>query len=175
MKSGMQRWTKGYTQSELDRAQERYGLRFPPDLIALYLDRRPVDGYAWDREDRHIREMLDWPFMILLAEIEEGAWWPDWGERPTRSEERAEVLRAAIAKAPRLIPLLSHRFLPATPCKLGNPVFSMYGFDTIYYGANLDEYFANEFGGKHVIGTVRHIPFWSDIVEHGDRAYPNAS
>lgn len=170
----MQRWTKRYTQSELDVAQERYGLRFPPDLVALFLDRRPTDGYEWNREDRRVRERLDWPFMTLLAEIDDGAWWPDWGERPARREEQAEVVRAALAKAPRLIPLLNHRFLPETPCKAGNPVFSMYGFDTIYYGANLDEYFSNEFGGKHVLGRVRHIPFWSDVVENGDSAYPDA-
>lgn len=37
-------WTDGYTQGELDTAQERYGLRFPPDLAALLLERRPIDG-----------------------------------------------------------------------------------------------------------------------------------
>jgi hypothetical protein len=171
----MQRWAKGYSQSQLDQAQDRYGLRFPPDLVALFLDRRPANGYDWDHEDRRIREMLDWPYRTLMDEIDDGSWWPAWGERPPRSEEQAEVLRAALVRAPRLIPLVGHRFLPATPCKAGNPVFSMVGFDTIYYGANLDEYFSNEFGGKHVIGIARHIPFWSDIVENSDSAYPSAT
>ncbi len=53
----------------------------------------------------------------------------------------------------------------------GNPVFSMHGFDTIYYGSNLAEYFRNEFEGKHEIGPVRHVPFWSDIVERPEDAY----
>jgi len=47
----------------------------------------------------------------------------------------------------------------------------MHGFDTIYYGANLLEYFENEFGRRHVIGAVRHIPFWSDIAERHEIAY----
>ena len=40
-------WTKGYAQAELDRAQERFGLVFPPDLIALLRERRPADGHDW--------------------------------------------------------------------------------------------------------------------------------
>jgi len=34
-------WTHGYTSGELEAAQERYQLRFPPDLIALLLDPPP--------------------------------------------------------------------------------------------------------------------------------------
>ena len=41
------KWTKGYTQSELDDAQRKFGLIFPPDLVSLLRDRRPVDGHLW--------------------------------------------------------------------------------------------------------------------------------
>ena len=41
--------------------------------------------------------------------------------------------------------------------------------DVIYYGADLDEYFANkfadEFYGTFRVGTPRRIPFWSELVE----------
>ncbi|CCE04373.1 hypothetical protein BRAS3843_1060040 [Bradyrhizobium sp. STM 3843] len=40
-------WTKGYTQIELDDAQAKFGLVFPPDLVALLRDRRPVRGHDW--------------------------------------------------------------------------------------------------------------------------------
>ena len=58
----------------------------------------------------------------------------------------------------------------------------MHGFDTIYYGANLEEYFANEFDGtlfklngiapadytlEDTLG-LRLIPFWSDLALHRD-------
>jgi hypothetical protein len=162
----MDRWLAGYTQAELDSAQERYGLRFPPDLIALYRDRRPSSGYDWPSEDQRIRKMLAWPKELLLFDIEEnGSWWPEWGERPVTSQERAEVVGNALDRYPRLIPLIGHRFIPAEPNSAGNPVFSMHGFDTIYYGANLEEFFDNEFDGTHRVGRTRHIPFWSDIVE----------
>jgi hypothetical protein len=51
-------WGKGYTQSELDDAQETFGLVFPPDLVVLLRDRRPVDGHVWTDEVA-IRRMLD--------------------------------------------------------------------------------------------------------------------
>ncbi|WP_158745434.1 hypothetical protein [Acidisphaera sp. L21] len=159
----MDNWAAGYSPSELDQAQERYGLRFLPDLVALLLDRRPIRGYNWTTENAAIREMLNWPFFMLHHDVEHGMWWPDWGDRPEAPREREEVLRSALAKAPRLIPLLSHRFNPDTPDEPGNPIFSMHGFDTIYYCSNLEEYFRNEFERRHVIGPVRHIPFWSDI------------
>jgi hypothetical protein len=170
----MQHWASGYTQLQVDDAQERYGLRFPPDLVELFLERRPAGGYAWHTEDARIRDKLEWPFEMLLFDVEQGFWWPDWGERPSKPAEQAEVLRDAIARTPRLIPLLSHRFLPETPSEAGNPVFSMHGFDTIYYGSNLAEYFHNEFEaspGRKELGPVRHIPFWSDIAERPDIAY----
>ena len=37
------RWSKGYTQTELDDAQHKFGLVFPPDLVALLKDRRAAD------------------------------------------------------------------------------------------------------------------------------------
>jgi hypothetical protein len=159
-------WAKGFTQDQLDDAQARYGLTFPPDLVADLRERRLVGGYDWSTENEVIREMLAWPFDMLLGELEYGYWWPDWGDRPSLAKAREEVLRHALADAPKLVPLLSHRFLPAMPSESGNPVLSMYGFDTIYYGADLDDYWKREFGGLQTpIGEVRHITFWSDIVE----------
>ena len=172
----MENWTSGYTNAELDHAQERYGLRFPPDLIDLFLDRRPVKGYNWHTEDHQIREMLRWPFDLLIFDVEQGFWWPDWGDRPSTAEEQADVVRNALASVSRLIPLIAHRFLPETPNEAGNPVFSMHGFDTIYYGADLTDYFEREFHpaphpGIPVRQDVRRIPFWSDIAENFDTAY----
>jgi len=164
------RWTHGYTSDELVAAQERYELRFPPDLIELLLDRRPVDGWDWRNDDDGIRRALDHPLRGLLFDLENnGLWWPEWGERPPSAAERAEILTAIVGAAPRLIPLIAHRYIPETPSAAGNPVFSVMQADVIYYGANLDEYFANEFAdefyGTFRVGTPRRIPFWSELVE----------
>jgi hypothetical protein len=164
-------WTDGYTSDELDAAQERYGLRFPPDLVELLLDRRPVDGWDWRVDDAGIRRALEHPIGGLLFDLEHNdLWWPEWGERPATAEERAEVLMAIVDAAPRLIPLIAHRYMPEEPHEVGNPVFSVMQSDVIYYGADLADYFAREFYPAPWPGTpmrhnVRFIPFWSELVE----------
>ncbi|BAM92587.1 hypothetical protein S58_66200 [Bradyrhizobium oligotrophicum S58] len=162
------RWTKGYTRSELDRAQRRFGLVFPPDLIALLTRRRPVDGHDWT-DERAIRRALEWPFESLHHAVETGQlWWSEWGRLPSTARARADALPDIVSRAPKLIPLIAHRYLPEQPHESGNPVFSIYGVDAIYYGANLNDYFEREFTGwssKPWPAQVKHIPFWSDLVE----------
>ena len=164
----MDRWTKGYTQSELDRAQQRFGLVFPPDLIALLRRKRPVEGHDWT-DDRAIRRALDWPFEGLLHSVEDGRlWWPEWGKLPSSARAREQVLREVVSRAPKLIPLIAHRYLPEQPHEAGNPVFSIYGADAIYYGVNLKDYFEREFSAwssKPWPTNIKRIPFWSDLVE----------
>lgn len=163
----------GYTQDQIDDAQARYALRFPPDLVDLLRERSLDERYDWAVECPKIREMLEWPFDMLQFDVEHGFWWPDWGERPGAKEERDEVLRSALKHAPKLIPLYRHRFLPETPAEAGNPVLSMYGFDTVYCGENLPDYLEREFGrgSKGPVPKTRHIPFWSDITERFEEAY----
>jgi|SRR6478609_10210085 len=159
-------WTTGYTRSELDAAQERFKLRFPPDLVALLLERRPVQGWDWRADDVGIRRALADPLDGLLFDVERNdLWWPEWGEKPALAEERAEVVGAVVRAAPLLIPLIGHRYIPEEPHQAGNPIFSVMQADVIYYGADLAEYFANEFDGTWKIGRTRYIPFWSDLVE----------
>jgi hypothetical protein len=162
------RWAKGYTQDELDDAQQRFGLVFPPDLVALLRDRRPVGGHDWT-DDAGIRRMLEWPFDGLLFDVENNhLWWPEWGERPVSPDARKEVLRSVISRAPKLIPLMSHRFIPEEPYEEDNPVFSVHQSDVIYYGANLSDYFEREFNGwnsRPWPDQIKRIRFWSELVE----------
>ena len=156
----------GQQPSRTRSSAERFGVRFPPDLLELLTERRPADGYDWAGQDsRRIRKMLSWPLEMLIWDVNNGSWWNGWGERPRDKLSRREIVRDAVGQAPRLIPLIGHRFIPEAPSERGNPVFSMYGLDTIYYGANLIEYFTNEFGGAYKIGEVRRVPFWSALAE----------
>jgi hypothetical protein len=161
-------WTRGYTQSELDRAQDRFGLIFPPDLIELLRRKRPVEGHDWT-DDRAIRRALDWPFEGLRKSVEDGRlWWPEWGTLPSSPRARKDVLREVVSRAPKLIPLIAHRYLPEQPHEAGNPVFSIFYTDVVYYGANLKDYFEREFAGwsnKPWPAKIKRIPFWSDLVE----------
>jgi hypothetical protein len=70
--------------------------------------------------------------------------------------------------APKLIPIYSHRYIPEKPNESGNPILSVYQTDIIYYGANLLEYFENEFRRKgtklEIDSRIKEIEFWSEII-----------
>jgi len=161
-------WAEGYTQSDLDAAQAKYDLVFPPDLVSLFRDRRPVRGYDWRSDDKEIRAMLKWPLEGLLFDVENNALWsPEWGDRPNTAGARSEVLAKVVSGAPKLIPLVSHRYLPAEPHEAGNPVFSIYQSDVIYYGVDLEDYFEREFvtQDRPCPEHIKRIRFWSDLAD----------
>jgi len=113
---------------------------------------------------------------MLTWHVEHGSWWTEWGEKPTDQRAREKIVRDAVAAAPRLIPIYLHRFIPESPNEPGNPVFSMHGFDTIYYGTTLEEYLAREFRDDRsrppdpLRGPFRYIPLWSDLSAQDERS-----
>ena len=87
-----------------------------------------------------------------------------------------------VDQAPKLIPVFSHRFLVAEPCRAGNPVISIHQSDIIVYGVDLHDCFINAFanilgvdqdtttkGAQAAIDaqdlTFTAIPFWGDLLE----------
>lgn len=174
----MFRWGPPYTQGQLDDAQARWGIRFPPDLVDLFLDRRPVfDGNGnidWvQTPDTVIQKRFGWPlhgfwFDVLHA----GLWWPEWGERPVKREDQYAVLKKAFESAPKLIPIFAHRYIPETPHEAGNPVFSVHQSDVIHYGADLMDYIERERTGwddKPWPLSIKEIPFWTHAAEYDHR------
>ena len=82
------------------------------------------------------------------------------GEKSRLTQTPEEVLRSVVSHAPKLIPLIGHRYLPEEPHEGGNPVFSVYQSDVIYYGANLADYFEREFTGgdyRPRLDQMKHI------------------
>lgn len=167
----MDEWARGYSRAELEAAQARHGVHFPPDLLELLMDRRPVQAYDWRRDDEAIRKALEWPLEGLLFDLEHSnLWLPQWGERPDTLGGRAEVLTDLVHAAPRLIPIFGHRYIPEQPALAGNPVFSVWQSDIVYYGGDLADYVRREFEPgpfplPPVTGPVRRIPFWADLVD----------
>lgn len=114
----------------------------------------------------------------MIFDIEHNAFWlKAWGQKPNVLADAVEVAREAVAKAPTLIPILAHRYIPDDPPLAGNPVFSVCQTDIIYYGYDLASYFGNGFSegpdGYHVSGNYqpdvfekqpRPIRFWDEVV-----------
>lgn len=160
----------GLTEEQLGAAESAHGFRFPPDLRAFLGRALPIGDRFPDWRDptsELILDFLDWPAHSMCFDIEHNTFWfPAWGPRPDDLEAAQTRAREAVRAAPFLIPIFGHRYLPAAPCEAGNPVFSVYQTDIIYYGFDLTSYWAHEFEIPNpfpVPQAPREIEFWTEI------------
>lgn len=165
---------EGLTNAEVSRVESIFTFRFPPDLRELLQYALPVSPRFpdWRNESgTSLKDRLDWPADGICFDIENNDfWWEEWGPKPLDTPSALNVARQAIAKAPVLIPIYSHRYIPSEPSLSGNPIFSVYQTDIIYYGKDIPNYFANEFSpkGEHhslKYADVQSFRFWSQLVE----------
>jgi hypothetical protein len=160
----------GLSAEEVAAVEARFGFRFLPehrDFLRRYLPAGPgwPDWRAGDAT--RLEGVLGWPVEGALFDVEHEQFWPrSWGPRPAASDDALRIARRHLDAVPKLVPVYGHRYLPASPAPSPSPVFSVHQTDVIYYGADLADYLAHEFGepaaGRHP--TVR-IPFWSDLAE----------
>lgn len=172
----------GLTDEEVRAVEERFRFRFPPDLRQLLQAALPVSErfYHWRKAitDAEVAEqidkMLDWPRDGILFDVEHNNFWvrkavpgvPAWEPKPATLEKQLETASRYLSSYVKLIPIYSHRYISEEPLEEGNPVFSVYQADIIYYGDSLENYFQNEFRharSRRKLGkSIKHIPFWSD-------------
>lgn len=170
---------KGLSQEEFKHIQAQFQCTFPEDWKAFLQIALPVsDGfphwrYAINSKQgaKLLQQCLNWPLEGMYFDLEHNAFWlEDWGEVPAQLAAKKAIAKQAVAQAPLLIPIYSHRYLPATPNTAGNPVFSVYQTDIIYYGNDLMDYLEHEFklnlpASFPRASTLKQIEFWSDLVD----------
>ncbi len=134
----------GLIPAEVVRIEHKFNFQFPPDLREFLSVGLPVsnDFVDWRHADeKSIQSRLDWPFEGMCFDIENNVFWLDeWGRKPAEHLASIEIARQACLQAPKLIPICSHRYISESPNEPGNPVFSIYQTDIIYYGADLLDY-----------------------------------
>ena len=165
-------WDDGFSRLELEEAQKRYNFIFPINLFELLCERRKRGGYDWSSDISDLRDAFLWPFETLFWHVEHDYWWPQWGKRPNTDSSRKDCLREFLLTVPKLIPIRGQRFIPETPSTRGNPVFSVRGFDVIYYGSNVVEFFLNELTGSSFLGPTTYVQPWGDLADVA-RVRPN--
>lgn len=190
------RWRGGLTDDQIDEAQRRYGLVFPPDyrrfLATLHTTDPEMIGasyrgsklvpktgpgpYDWLGDHEPILTALAAPVEGLLWSIEANiGWHPNWGPRPETESGRAAVVRELAASGPPLVPVFAHHYLVASPLADGNPVLSMNGSDVIILADDLETYFAYVLNGQRIpdgnLGvagiSATPIGFWQDVIDDG--------
>ena len=115
----------------------------------------------------YIKNAIARPVETMEELAEEVEWCEDWGKEPEHVMDRTEEIRKRLQKAPILIPIYTHRYMPVIEAE-NPPILSVHGTDIIYYGENLSDYFDVEFGVKKqkdiAFERILLVPFWSEIM-----------
>ena len=165
---------KGLSEDEVNKIEKYYDIFFPMELKKFYLTELPVSEgfYNWrDMEEKNIKNIeaaLKRPLEGLMYDIKYNDFWCEkWGEKPENIERSQKVLLEYYSKAPKMIPIYSHRYMPFISKIEEIPVFSLMQSDIIYYGFDLISYFEIEFGIKKYSELLYHnfeyVDFWSDM------------
>jgi len=163
----------GLTKEEVSDIEMRYNICFPKSLRDFLMLALPVSAgfYNW-RDDsaeniNYIKTVIAWPKEAMKDQAEEVEWCDEWGNKPENVAGVAEEVKRQLQKAPILIPVYGHRYMPMIEAE-NPPVLSVYGTDIIYYGENLSNYFDIEFGEKKqkdiAFECILPVPFWSEIM-----------
>lgn len=171
----------GLTDTEVVDIENTFQITFPLDLKSFLQIGLPIsDGFInWrlglksKKKCDAIKSRLDWPWEGMVFDIENNFFWlQSWGEKPKGLDKRIKIARKHFETYPKLIPIYSHRYIPEFPNESGNPVFSVYQMDIIYYGANLEDYFIEEFKLNDLKNSEKQpykkIEFWTDTVENDE-------
>jgi hypothetical protein len=136
----------GLSDAELARAEAEFGFAFPPDLRAVLALGVPSGPRFPDWRGRAgLRAALDLPAAAASLQAARGALWPRcWGRRPADQDRALRLARAAVRRAPPLVPLFDRCYLPCRPCLAGNPVFFVADDRVLCCGLDLLHFFARE-------------------------------
>ena len=170
MKSQGIQFSRGLSFEEIQKIELLYGIQFPLSLKKLFSKGIPTSKnfYQWnDFSEMNIQKIkvtMLIPFQYISEYIEELEW---LDERVyPNMETKIELSKKALQKAPILIPLYGHRYMPIINSD-DPPVLSVHGFDVIYYGKNLNDWAVNEFvpntNHHYLEKYMEFVPFWSEI------------
>jgi hypothetical protein len=158
----------GLSDAETAAVEKEFGFSFADDHRTFLGTALPV-GRGWpdwrDGDREQLRERLAMPVEGVLFDVAENDfWYGGWGPQPQNPADAVVVARRLLMTVPRLIPVYSHRYLPAGHGAGGHPVLSVMQTDIISYGANLTAYLAAEFGGKPIDPGRPTVAFWRDLI-----------
>jgi hypothetical protein len=158
----------GLSDQELSAIEHEFGFTFAPDHREFLAEGMPSGrGWVdWRSPDRvTLRERLAIPVEGVLFDVaENNFWYEGWGPQPGHPAAAMESAKRYLMTVPRMIPVYSHRYLPAA--LPNHPVLSVYQTDVVHYGNDLTDWLNREFSlGKPAEQPVRAtVTFWRDLL-----------
>lgn len=161
----------GLTEGEIAEIEAVFDVPLPTELATFLSAGVPVGrGWAdWPSGPAAVHERArDWLDRAFTFDIENNVYWHAmFGERPPGNVEAAGIALQVVGCAPPLIPIYAHRFLATAPAEGTRAVLSVWqADDSIFYGTDLADCFAREFGitrPSWVAATEPPVPVWEDL------------
>jgi len=112
----------------------------------------------------------DWLGQQFAFDIEHNQYWHAlFGARPRSNRLAVDRALEFLSTVPPLIPVYSHRFLVTAPLVGPRAVLSVWQpIDSIFYGYDLADYFAREFGVERppwAASEAPRVPVWEDLFD----------
>lgn len=161
----------GLTEEEIDEVEKEYGIVFSFEHRAFLkilhsIDRKEILEYTetfeedaeikydersffynWKEDKEEIKKAFNWPYKTIYKDIigANKVWLKSWGNvRPKSDSDKEKIFSEWLQKAPKLIPITSHRSVVSDLTSEEKPVLSIWGSDIIVYGWNMRHYLLNE-------------------------------
>ncbi|KAI3760928.1 hypothetical protein L1987_51332 [Smallanthus sonchifolius] len=141
---------QGLSDKEFARAEAEFGFAFPPDLKAVLSSGLPVGaGFPnWRSAGSarlQLRATLDLPIASISFHIARNSLWSkSWGLRPPEPEKAMKIARNALKRAPLLVPVFNHCYIPCNPSLAANPIFYVDENQIFCCGFDLSDFFDRE-------------------------------
>lgn len=139
---------QGLTDEEFCRIEALFAFTFPPDLKAILQEGLPVGAGFPDWRSgsfKQLRLLLNLPIAGLSYEVACGRFWlKQWGTKPFDAEQAVAIARSALKKAPILIPVYRHCYIPSSPNLAGNPIFFVRQQEVFCCGFDLADFFEKQ-------------------------------
>ena len=92
-----------------------------------------------------VKASLNLPFVAISFQIARNTLWSkSWGPRPSDPEKALRVARNALKRAPLLIPIFNHCYIPCNPGLAGNSIFFVDENRIFCCGLDLSDFFERE-------------------------------
>ncbi|CAL9084276.1 unnamed protein product [Musa textilis] len=168
----------GLSDAEFAAVESAYGFKFPPDIRSVLCEGLPVGpGFPnWrSASPQQLRLLLGLPATSILHEVTSGGFWPRaWGPRPQDTSVAIAAAKVVLRRAPSLVPIYRHFYMPASPSLPGNPVFYIRGGDVRTAGVDLADFFQRErprgwtagaLAPAWVATSARRVEVWTELSE----------
>lgn len=147
-----------------------YRIKLPIEFKVIYSNSNYLSEglYDWGNFSREnvgmLKQLIKEAKNGVYRNINDIEWNNEWGEEPSKIDERENIIKRKLSSAPDLIPIRGHCYIAALDVEK-SPVVSIVDTDIVYYSFDLKGYFSKQKIPKGTpLSVLPYIPFWTDLM-----------